>query len=189
MVSKALIAASTKPMILSILLNGENYGYQIIQSVKRISGGTLEWSDGMLYPVLHRLDLGDRLAQHPFPLFATQPLGARAGGLHVLLVALDHVQIQVQLSQEPGDQVCPALELGGWRDRLLESPQEADAHTPGVDFGGVEGHGLERVGLIDDAVVGDHEVIASPGPVQVLDVIVGDALGADAGWHGAVVGL
>ena len=56
MISKALIAASTKPMILSILLSGENYGYQIIQSVKRISGGTLEWSDGMLYPVLHRLE-------------------------------------------------------------------------------------------------------------------------------------
>jgi DNA-binding PadR family transcriptional regulator len=56
MISKALIAASTKPLILSILLNGENYGYQIIQSVKRISGGQLEWSDGMLYPVLHRLE-------------------------------------------------------------------------------------------------------------------------------------
>ena len=56
MVTKALIAASTKPMILSILVGGENYGYQIIQSVKKISGGTLEWSDGMLYPVLHRLE-------------------------------------------------------------------------------------------------------------------------------------
>lgn len=56
MISKALIAASTKPMILSILVNGENYGYQIIQSVKRITGGKLEWSDGMLYPVLHRLE-------------------------------------------------------------------------------------------------------------------------------------
>jgi PadR family transcriptional regulator PadR len=56
MVSKALIAASTKPIILSILLNGKNYGYQIIQRVKKISGGTLEWSDGMLYPVLHRLE-------------------------------------------------------------------------------------------------------------------------------------
>jgi DNA-binding PadR family transcriptional regulator len=56
MITKALIAASTKPMILSILLGGENYGYQIIQSVKKISGGTLEWSDGMLYPVLHRLE-------------------------------------------------------------------------------------------------------------------------------------
>ena len=56
MIAKALIAASTKPMILSILLTGENYGYQIIQSVKRISGGRLDWSDGMLYPVLHRLE-------------------------------------------------------------------------------------------------------------------------------------
>jgi DNA-binding PadR family transcriptional regulator len=56
MVSKALVAASTKPMILSILLSGENYGYQIIQRVKNLSGGSLEWSDGMLYPVLHRLE-------------------------------------------------------------------------------------------------------------------------------------
>jgi len=59
MISKALIAASTKPMILSILLGGENYGYEIIQSVKRISGGKLDWSDGMLYPVLHRLEKDD----------------------------------------------------------------------------------------------------------------------------------
>jgi PadR family transcriptional regulator PadR len=56
MISKALVAASTKPIILSILLSGENYGYQIIQSVKRTTGGKLEWSDGMLYPVLHRLE-------------------------------------------------------------------------------------------------------------------------------------
>ena len=56
MISKTLIAASTKPFILSILIHGENYGYKIIQSVKQISGGKLEWSDGMLYPVLHRLE-------------------------------------------------------------------------------------------------------------------------------------
>ena len=56
MVSKAMIAVSTKPIILSILLNGENYGYQIIQKVKEISGGTLEWSDNMLYPVLRRME-------------------------------------------------------------------------------------------------------------------------------------
>jgi PadR family transcriptional regulator PadR len=56
MISKALVAASTKPMILSILIGSENYGYQIIQKVKELSGGKLEWSDGMLYPVLHRLE-------------------------------------------------------------------------------------------------------------------------------------
>lgn len=56
MVSKNLMAASTKPLILAILANREIYGYQIIQSVIEISGGTLEWSEGMLYPVLHRLE-------------------------------------------------------------------------------------------------------------------------------------
>jgi PadR family transcriptional regulator PadR len=56
MISKALIAASTKPMILSILSGGENYGYQIIQRVKQISGGKMDWTAGMLYPVLHRLE-------------------------------------------------------------------------------------------------------------------------------------
>lgn len=56
MVSKALVAASAKPIILSLLLNGENYGYRIIQRVRQVSGGALEWSEAMLYPVLHRLE-------------------------------------------------------------------------------------------------------------------------------------
>jgi PadR family transcriptional regulator, regulatory protein PadR len=56
MISKALVAASTKPVILSILAGGERYGYQIIQHVIDLSGGTLEWSEGMLYPVLHRME-------------------------------------------------------------------------------------------------------------------------------------
>ena len=56
MASKGLMAASTKPLILSILKEGKNYGYMITQRVKEISGGSLEWSDGMLYPVLHRLE-------------------------------------------------------------------------------------------------------------------------------------
>ncbi len=56
MVTKNLMAASTKPLILAILAGGEIYGYQIIQNVIHISGGTLEWSEGMLYPVLHRME-------------------------------------------------------------------------------------------------------------------------------------
>jgi len=56
MISKALIAASTKPLLLSILLDGETYGYRIIKQMKTLSGGHLEWSFGMLYPVLHRLE-------------------------------------------------------------------------------------------------------------------------------------
>lgn len=56
MVSKALVAASTKPVILAILRRGENYGYRIIQQVRELSGGRLEWSEPMLYPVLQRLE-------------------------------------------------------------------------------------------------------------------------------------
>lgn len=56
MIAKAMIAASTKPMILAILKGGENYGYRIIQSVREISGGELKWSEPMLYPVLRRLE-------------------------------------------------------------------------------------------------------------------------------------
>jgi len=61
MISKTLVAASTKPIILSILIRDEDYGYKIIQRVKEISGGTLEWSDNMLYPVLRRLEKGGLL--------------------------------------------------------------------------------------------------------------------------------
>ena len=56
MISKSLAAASTKPVILAILARGEIYGYQIIHNMIEISGGTLEWSEGTIYPVLHRLE-------------------------------------------------------------------------------------------------------------------------------------
>jgi len=57
MISKQLMAASTRPIILAILARGEDYGYDIIQKVKSISGGSLEWTDGMLYPVLQRMEM------------------------------------------------------------------------------------------------------------------------------------
>jgi len=56
MLTKDLVAASSKPLVLSILADGESYGYEIIQKVRELSGGNIEWSDGMLYPVLHRLE-------------------------------------------------------------------------------------------------------------------------------------
>ncbi|MEM6630223.1 MAG: helix-turn-helix transcriptional regulator [Bacteroidota bacterium] len=56
MATKALVAASSKPMILSILGHGESYGYQIIKKVEELTGGELQWTDAMLYPVLHRME-------------------------------------------------------------------------------------------------------------------------------------
>ena len=55
-VDKDLVAASATPLVLAILAEGENYGYAIIQRVKELSGGKIEWTDGMLYPVLHWLE-------------------------------------------------------------------------------------------------------------------------------------
>ena len=56
------MAASTRPIILAILSGGEDYGCRIIQKVKRISGGHLEWTDGMLYPVLQRMEMDELIA-------------------------------------------------------------------------------------------------------------------------------
>jgi PadR family transcriptional regulator, regulatory protein PadR len=56
MLAKELVAASTEPVILSLLSQGESYGYALIQEVKRLSGDKIEWTDGMLYPVLHRME-------------------------------------------------------------------------------------------------------------------------------------
>lgn len=55
-ISKDLIAASATPLILSILSGGESYGYALIKQVRDLSAGEMQWTDGMLYPVLHRLE-------------------------------------------------------------------------------------------------------------------------------------
>ena len=55
-INKDLIAASSTPIVLAILAEGDSYGYAILQRVRELSGGRLEWTDGMLYPVLHRLE-------------------------------------------------------------------------------------------------------------------------------------
>ena len=54
-IHKDLVAASATPLVLAILDEGENYGYSILKRIRELSGGELEWSDGMLYPLLHRL--------------------------------------------------------------------------------------------------------------------------------------
>jgi DNA-binding PadR family transcriptional regulator len=55
-ITKDLVAASAAPLILSLLEEGESYGYALLQRVRELSGGKIEWTDGMLYPVLHRLE-------------------------------------------------------------------------------------------------------------------------------------
>jgi DNA-binding PadR family transcriptional regulator len=55
-INKDLVAASATPLVLAILAEGDSYGYAILKRVSELSGGELQWTDGMLYPVLHRLE-------------------------------------------------------------------------------------------------------------------------------------
>ena len=55
-IAKDLVAASATALVLGILQRGASYGYAIIQDVREMSGGELAWSEGMLYPVLHRME-------------------------------------------------------------------------------------------------------------------------------------
>lgn len=55
-ISKDLVAASATPLILAILKKQDSYGYEIIKKVKETSNNEIVWTEGMLYPVLHRLE-------------------------------------------------------------------------------------------------------------------------------------
>src|SRR5882762_1320129 len=55
-INKDLMAASSTPIVLAILAETDSYGYAILKRVRELSGGHVEWTDGMLYPVLHRLE-------------------------------------------------------------------------------------------------------------------------------------
>jgi PadR family transcriptional regulator PadR len=55
-IGKDLVAASATTLILAIIAEGDTYGYAILKRVTELSRGQLAWTDGMLYPVLHRLE-------------------------------------------------------------------------------------------------------------------------------------
>ncbi len=72
-IDKDLVAASATPLVLAILADGESYGYAILKRVRQLSDGEMEWTDGMLYPLLHRLH---RLG-YVTPEWRTPPEGRR----------------------------------------------------------------------------------------------------------------
>jgi len=55
-INRDLTAAFVTPLLLALLAEEKAYGYEIIRRVRESSGGALQWSEGMLYPVLHRLE-------------------------------------------------------------------------------------------------------------------------------------
>ena len=55
-IAKDLVAASATPMVLGILAEGESYGYAILRRINELSEGELDWTEGLVYPLLHRLE-------------------------------------------------------------------------------------------------------------------------------------
>jgi PadR family transcriptional regulator, regulatory protein PadR len=55
-ITKDLVAASATPMVLGILAEADSYGYAILRRINELSGGELDWTEGLLYPLLHRLE-------------------------------------------------------------------------------------------------------------------------------------
>lgn len=55
-INRDLTAAFVPPLLLALLAEERAYGYEIIKRVREASDGALQWSEGMVYPLLHRLE-------------------------------------------------------------------------------------------------------------------------------------
>ena len=56
MIRSQLLKGTVPFLVLSVLAEGELYGYQIAQRIRERSGAFLAPSEGSLYPALHRLE-------------------------------------------------------------------------------------------------------------------------------------
>ena len=54
--SKDFIGASLTPLVLIILTESENYGYELIQQLKNRSDAKLNIAEGTLYPMLKKME-------------------------------------------------------------------------------------------------------------------------------------
>ena len=118
-IGKDLVAAAATPVVLGILAEGESYGYAILQKVAELSGGELAWSDGMLYPLLHRLERGGHIESE----WRTSPTGRprkhyRLSAQGAAMLAEHHRQWRVvgdvlDKLWSAHDRTTPGLALGG----------------------------------------------------------------------------
>jgi PadR family transcriptional regulator, regulatory protein PadR len=113
-IDKDLVAASATLLVLGILAEGESYGYAVLKRVHELSGGQIEWTDGMLYPLLHRLersgyvtaswgtsDVGRRRKHYAITVAGRQVLAERRGQWDVVAHALNAVWQSAGLPLSP----------------------------------------------------------------------------------------
>ncbi len=55
-IEKSLLSGSTPLLILSLLKDGDKYGYEMIEELAKRSDDTFQLKEGTLYPLLHALE-------------------------------------------------------------------------------------------------------------------------------------
>ena len=55
-IEKSLLSGSTPMLVLSLLKDGDKYGYEMVAELARRSDDTFELKEGTLYPLLHTLE-------------------------------------------------------------------------------------------------------------------------------------
>lgn len=88
-IHKDLVAASATPIILAILLKEDTYGYAIIRKVQEVSQNEIAWTDGMLYPVLHRLEASECITSY----WRTAETGRRRKYYHITTVGVQEYEL------------------------------------------------------------------------------------------------
>ena len=53
---KSLLSGSTPMLVLSLLSDGDKYGYQMVEELAKRSDETFRLKEGTLYPLLHALE-------------------------------------------------------------------------------------------------------------------------------------
>lgn len=55
-IEKSLLSGSTPLLVLSLLKDGDKYGYQMVEELAKRSDNTFQLKEGTLYPLLHTLE-------------------------------------------------------------------------------------------------------------------------------------
>lgn len=55
-IEKSLLSGSTPMLVLSLLTDGDKYGYEMVEALAKRSDDTFQLKEGTLYPLLHTLE-------------------------------------------------------------------------------------------------------------------------------------
>ena len=76
---KSLISGSNAMLVLSLLKDGDKYGYEMVQELKRRSNNVFSLKEGTLYPLLHALENAGEVASY----YQTAPTGRERRYYHL----------------------------------------------------------------------------------------------------------